>query len=123
MKTISPLVFDFNNLEVTFEMARKKVTLTGSLEFRECKQITGKRMRKMLQQEEGMEAQLYSAYAVELENGSQRGRADEHLEPAGGSAALTVSEVESLGHIITGEEFKQILKRLLLWWKGQGQKK
>jgi len=29
MKTISPLMFDFNNVEVTFEMGGKKVTLTG----------------------------------------------------------------------------------------------
>lgn len=45
MWTVSPLVFDFNNLEVTFEVGRKKVTLTGSLDVGECKLITGKKCK------------------------------------------------------------------------------
>ena len=32
MRTISPLTFDFNKLEVTAEMGGKKLTLVGSLE-------------------------------------------------------------------------------------------
>ena len=41
MKMVSPLIFDFNELEVTFELGGKRLTLTGSLEEGECKLVIG----------------------------------------------------------------------------------
>ena len=52
MRTISPLTFDFNKLEVTMEVDGKKLTLVGSLESRECKIIMGKKLQKLLKTKE-----------------------------------------------------------------------
>ncbi|XP_052198354.1 uncharacterized protein LOC127805643 [Diospyros lotus] len=73
MKMVSPLVFDFNKLEVTFEMEGKKLTLTGSLETGECKLIT------------------------ELEgNSKEEVVAGEHLIPAAGSTLHSLMKVDLL---------------------------
>ena len=47
MKMVSPLIFDFNKLEVTFKLVGKRLTLTGSLEEGECKLVTGRRVQKL----------------------------------------------------------------------------
>ena len=44
MRTISPLMFDFNKLEVTIDVAGEKLALVESLETGECKVITGKKL-------------------------------------------------------------------------------
>ena len=41
MKNVSPISFDFNKMEVTFEKGGKKMTLTSNLETSACKMITG----------------------------------------------------------------------------------
>ena len=46
MWTVSPLVFDFNTLEVTFDVDGQKVTLTGCVEAGECKMMPGKKLQK-----------------------------------------------------------------------------
>ena len=48
MRTVSPLTFDFNKLEVTLDLKGRKLTLQGSLEAGECKMITGKRLQRLL---------------------------------------------------------------------------
>lgn len=45
MKMVSPFIFDFNKLEVTFGLAGKRITLTGSWEEGECKLVMGRRMQ------------------------------------------------------------------------------
>ena len=39
IRTVSPLTFDFNKLDVYVEMGGKKLTLVGSLAQGECKMI------------------------------------------------------------------------------------
>jgi len=45
MKGVSPISFDFNKMEVTFEKDGKKKTLTGSQKYGVCKMISGKRLQ------------------------------------------------------------------------------
>ena len=44
LRMVRPLVFDFNTLEVTFDMGGQKVTLMGCQEKGECKAMSGKRL-------------------------------------------------------------------------------
>jgi len=44
MRSASPLVFDFNTLEVTFDMGGQKVTLKGCQEKGECRAMSGKKL-------------------------------------------------------------------------------
>lgn len=44
MRTVSPLVFDFNILEVTFEKEGQKITLRGRTKMGDCKLVIGKRL-------------------------------------------------------------------------------
>ena len=44
MKTINPLTFDFNKLEVTVERGNFKLILKGTMEQGECKWIRGKKL-------------------------------------------------------------------------------
>ena len=44
MRTVSPLVFDFNTLEVTFDTGGHKITLKGCQQTGECKEVSGKRL-------------------------------------------------------------------------------
>ena len=67
MRTVSPLIFDFNKLEVTVEIDGRKLTLVGSLENGECKMITGRKLQKLIQKKGGQISQLYSIQTVELE--------------------------------------------------------
>lgn len=47
MKTVSPISFDFNKLEVTFEKDGRKLSLAGSRDAGLSKMITGKKLQKM----------------------------------------------------------------------------
>jgi len=68
MKTVSPLIFDFNTLEVTFERAGKRLTLTGCLDEGECKVISSSDLKKNYFEHGGVAiAQLHSLYAIEFE--------------------------------------------------------
>lgn len=75
MKIVSPISFDFNKMEVTFEKDGRKMTLTGSMETRACKMITGRRLQKMLENKLSQVAQLFSIQATEFleENREQEG--------------------------------------------------
>ena len=44
MKGVSPINFNFNIMEVTFEKDGKRMTLTWSPEIGICKMITGRRL-------------------------------------------------------------------------------
>ncbi|XP_052201138.1 uncharacterized protein LOC127807380 [Diospyros lotus] len=68
MKTISPLTFDFNKLEVTVEVEGRKLTLVGNLEQGECKLISGKRLQKLIQKNSGQITHLYSLRGMEEED-------------------------------------------------------
>ncbi|XP_052173188.1 uncharacterized protein LOC127788669 [Diospyros lotus] len=46
MKHMSPICFDFNRMEVTFEKEGRRMTLVGSKEVGMCKLITGKRLQR-----------------------------------------------------------------------------
>ena len=41
MKTVNPLIFDFNTLEVTFDKGGRRIILTGSGDGGKCKAILG----------------------------------------------------------------------------------
>jgi len=45
---VSPIIFDFNKLEVAFEIKGKKLTIVGSMEMGACKLISGKKLQKFL---------------------------------------------------------------------------
>jgi len=44
MKTVSPLTFNFNKLEVTVEKGNSKLILKGNMEQGECKWIEGEKL-------------------------------------------------------------------------------
>ena len=47
MREVSPICFDFNQMEVTFEKEGRRMTLTSSAEAATCKLITSKRLHKL----------------------------------------------------------------------------
>ena len=47
MKEVSPISFDFNKMEVTFEKDGKRRTLIDNLETRVCKILSGRKLHKM----------------------------------------------------------------------------
>lgn len=63
MKTVSPISFDFNKLEVTFEKHGRKLTLAGSLDTRICKIIIEKKLQKMFKSKQV--AYLFSMQAID----------------------------------------------------------
>ena len=48
MRTVSPLTFNFNKLEVTMDMGSTKLTLMGIMEQRECKLIKGSKLQRLM---------------------------------------------------------------------------
>lgn len=48
MTIVSPIIFYFNKLEVTFEIEGKKSTLVCSMKMGACKFILGKKLYKFL---------------------------------------------------------------------------
>lgn len=69
MKTVNPLIFDFNTLEVTFDKGGRRVTLTGSGDGGKCRAISSSHLQKLIEQEGGTITQLHSVYAVEVWEG------------------------------------------------------
>ena len=65
MKTISPISFNFNKLEVSFDRNGNKLTLVGSLDTSLCKMITGNKLQKLLKNKLVQVAQLFSIHAIE----------------------------------------------------------
>ena len=53
MRTVSPLIFDFNKLEVTVEIGNTKLTLMGSMEQGKCKLIKGRKLQRLIQSKGG----------------------------------------------------------------------
>jgi len=67
MRTVGPLTFDFNKLEVTVEVEGKKQTLVGSLKSGEYRIITGKKLQKLLAKGKDHISQLFSIHTMEME--------------------------------------------------------
>ena len=65
MKGISPISFDFNKMEVTFEKDGKIRTLIGNHELGVCKMISGKRLQMMFMGKFSQVAQLFFIHAME----------------------------------------------------------
>ena len=84
MKHVSPICFNFNIMEVTFEKESRKMTLTGSKEARICKMITGRRLQKIIQHKMNQVAQFFSIQAMDQK--------EEELESEG-EFILTVSSL------------------------------
>lgn len=68
MKTVSPLTFDFNKLEVMVDVEGRKLTLVGNVEQGECKLISGKRLQKLIQKNSGQITHLYFLRGMEEED-------------------------------------------------------
>ena len=66
MKGISPISFDFNKMEVTFEKDGNKKVLSGNPEVGVCKIIFDKRLHRMLKSKLSQVAQLFSIHAMEV---------------------------------------------------------
>lgn len=64
MKGVSPISFDFNRMEVSFDKEGKRMTLKGGRETGTCKLITGKRLHKAFKNNWGKLAQLFSVVAA-----------------------------------------------------------
>ena len=47
MKEVSPISFDFNRMEVSFDKEGRKMTLSGEKESRSCKMISRRKLHKM----------------------------------------------------------------------------
>jgi len=54
MRTISPLTFDFNKLEVTVDIWGRKLTLMGSLEQAKCRMINGRKLQEVDTEKKGV---------------------------------------------------------------------
>ena len=65
MREVSPICFDFNKLEVTFEKGGRKMTLTGKVDSGICKIISGKQLNKLFKSKCTQVAQLFSIHALE----------------------------------------------------------
>ena len=65
MKEVSPISFDFNRMEVSFEKGGRRLTLFGGREAGVCKMIIGKRLQKVFKNKWGRLTQLFSIMSVE----------------------------------------------------------
>ena len=81
MKSVSPLTFDFNKLEVIVEVEGRKLTLVGNLEQGECKLISGRRLQKLMQKDRRQITHLYSLRGVEVEDQAANVEAELNLLP------------------------------------------
>jgi len=72
MKGVSPIRFDFNRMEVSFEKEGRKVTLSGGKEAGTCKMISGKRLQRVFKGKWNKFAHLFSIMAVKEVHGDQR---------------------------------------------------
>ena len=112
IRIVSPLIFDFNTLEVTFEKGGRRLTLIGCIEGGECRAILGSHLKKLFEQEEAAIAQLHSAYDVEVEEECKKDgkpRAEDHqwfkLEALIGSSS-EVTLIDSLHSLLV--EFEDL---------------
>lgn len=71
MKGISPISFDFNKMEVTFEKDGSKKVLMGNPEVGVCKIISGKRLQRILKSKLSQVAQLFSIHTMGVALGEQ----------------------------------------------------
>ena len=75
MRMMSPLIFNFNTLKVTFEKGGRRLTLIRCMEGGECRAILGSHLQRLFEHEEGATAQLHSVIAVEVdEEGKGNGK-------------------------------------------------
>ena len=54
MKEVSPISFDFNRMEVSFEKGGRRLTLSGERKAGVCKMITAKKAPKGVQEQVGV---------------------------------------------------------------------
>lgn len=54
---------------MTFDKGGQRITLTGSGDGGECRAISGSHLQKLMEQDEGIIAQLHSIYAIEVYEG------------------------------------------------------
>ena len=64
MKGVSPISFDFNRMEVSFEKEGRKMTLSGGKEMGTCNMISGKRLQRVIKGKWVQLAQLFSVVAT-----------------------------------------------------------
>ena len=67
IREISPICFDFNKIEVTFEKGGKRMTITGNAEISTCKLISGKRLHKLFKSKWTQVAQLFLIRTIDQE--------------------------------------------------------
>ena len=67
MKRVSPISFDFNKMEVSFEKEGRRMTLLGNKEVGTCKMISGKWLQRVFRGRWNQLAQFFSMVAVEEE--------------------------------------------------------
>ena len=64
MKEVSPISFDFNKREVSFDKEGRKMTWLGEKESGSCKMISGRKLHKMLKSKWCQLSQLFSLMAM-----------------------------------------------------------
>ena len=64
MKEVSPISFNFNKMEVSFDKEGRKMTLSGEKEVGSCKMISRRKLHKMLRSKWCQLSQLFSLMAV-----------------------------------------------------------
>ena len=72
MKEVSPISFDFNRMEVSFEKGGRRWTLFGGREAGVCKMITGKKLQKVFKNKWGWLTQLFSIVSVDEAPGNAK---------------------------------------------------
>ena len=65
MKGVSPISFDFNKMEVSFENEGRKMTLSKGKEVGMCKMISGKRLQRVIKGKWGRWPHLFLIVAAE----------------------------------------------------------
>ena len=79
MKGVSPISFDFNKMEVTFEKDGSEKILAGNSEVGACKIISGKRLQRMFRSRFSKVVQLFSLHAVEYIGETTRQEGELHV--------------------------------------------
>lgn len=105
MKGVSPISFDFNKMEVSFEKDGRRMTLTGKNEMGACKMISGRRLQRVLRSKWSQIAHLFSVIAVE---GDHTGTAIQ------GEMRLTVSTPQGMQNQVCHSD---ALNKLLVDYK------
>ncbi|XP_052203128.1 uncharacterized protein LOC127808594 [Diospyros lotus] len=105
MKGVSPISFDFNRMEVSFEKDGRRMTLTEKSEMGACKMISGRRLQRVLKSKWSQIAHLFSVVAAE----------GDHTEAATqGEMGLTISTPQGMQNQVCHSD---ALNKLLVDYK------